>query len=145
MACASNCYGCSKQMALSFMPAWLVPVPGWSQSFSFSVCALCTSSRAPGGNLCSTSHVGEKKPSSNKAELLSGAERTERTFSGTCGKSCGSGRMFALPTRARDCLSSDNIAAVGSGHVPWGRCCCPTACCRAEHRVLQPQGWPGQD
>lgn len=40
MACASHCYGCSKQTALSFLPAWLVPLPCWSQGLSSGLCAL---------------------------------------------------------------------------------------------------------
>lgn len=45
MACTSNCYGCSKQTALSSLPAWLVPLPGWSQA-EFLIWPLCSRRKA---------------------------------------------------------------------------------------------------
>lgn len=56
------------------MPAWLVPLPGWSQS-EFLIRCLC--SRAPGGNLYCTSHVGKRKTSAIKQSCVEQQGRKE--------------------------------------------------------------------
>lgn len=119
MACASNCYGCSKQTALSFLPAWLVPLPSWSQA-EFLIWPLC--SGAPGGKLCSSGHTGKTKPPAIKWSCWVEQQRDkdlvpaegQRKQAEVCFAFCAS---YSSTHNACHCQ--------GPSHVPWGRCCCP--------------------
>lgn len=90
MGCASHCYGCSKQTALSFLPAWLVPLPCWSQAVSPPASVLWGTRRKA---LLQQPHRKNKTPAI-QAELLSGAARAQGT--GGCRRGRGGRQRGAV-------------------------------------------------